>query len=120
MTLRACAERCGFSVAVEGEGLDREIRGAYASDLMSDVLGRAKKDYLWITVQTHVNVIAVAAARELAGVLLIGGQRPEPLTMQKAREESVTLLLSPSSAFEAAGRLYEAGIRGTAATDEAI
>lgn len=120
MTLRECAKALDFTVAVEGDDMDQEVRGGYVSDLMSDVLGKARKGYLWITVQTHVNVVAVAAARELAAVLLIGNQVPEPLTIEKAKEEGVTVLLSGMSAFEAAGRLYQTGLRTQAASDERI
>jgi hypothetical protein len=120
MTLRECAARCGFSVSVEGDGIDQEVRGGYVSDLMSDVLGHAGAGFLWITLQTHANIVAVAAARDLAGIVLIGGNSPEPLTLEKARAESVTLLLSDLPAFEAAGRLYALGIPGAAADNEGI
>jgi len=120
MTLRDCAARCGFTIAVPGEGLDTEVRGGYVSDLMSDVLGHARAGFLWVTLQTHANIIAVAAARDLAGVLLIGGNLPEAETIEKAREEAVTLLLSHRPAFEVVGRLYGLGIPGTATDDEGI
>jgi hypothetical protein len=98
--------RCG------DEHLEREVRGGYASDLMSDVMAHADEGDLWVTLQTHANTVAVAAMKELAGVILIGSREPEKETLEKARAKGVPLLVSPLSAFELVGRLYTMGLRG--------
>jgi hypothetical protein len=118
MKLAEIVQKCRLSVACPGEGLDREVRGGYVSDLMSDVLAHGRAGDLWVTLQTHANIVAVCAARDLAGVVLIGGNRPEPLTLEKARRESVVLLLSELPAFEVAGMLYALGLRGAGCGDE--
>ncbi len=40
------------------EGLDTEITGGYTSDLLSDVMGHIEEGMLWITMQTHQNILA--------------------------------------------------------------
>lgn len=92
--------------------LEREIRCGYVSDLLSDVIGNAQKGDLWITLQIHINVVAVALMKELSGIILIGNRRPEEATLEKAKAEKMPLLVSPLPAFEMVGRLYKAGIPG--------
>jgi len=93
--------------------LDKEVTGGYVSDLLSDVIAHAKSGNLWITLQTHRNIIAVAALKELAAVILVAGRTPDSETLAKAREEDVLVLASQLPAFELAGRLYQMGARGT-------
>jgi predicted transcriptional regulator len=112
MTLREVVETLDLQVRCGEVGLDREVTGGYASDLLSDVMGHARKGDLWITLQVHQNIVAVATLNELAGIVLVNGRDPEETTLRKAQEEGVPLMVSPCSTFEVAGRLYMLGIRG--------
>ena len=87
-------------------GMDRHIRGGYVSDLLSDVMGRIKDGYLWITMQSHMNIIAIAALRDLPAVLIVNGTTPAQEVIQKARDEGIALLGTSLTAFEAAGLIY--------------
>jgi len=75
-------------------------------------MANAKAGDVWVTLQVHQNIVAVAALKELAAVILIGGRQPERQTLAKAEEENIPLLLSELPAFEVAGRLYQMGISG--------
>ncbi len=92
----------------------RVVTGGYVSDLLSDVIARAEEGDVWITVQRHVNIVAVARLKGLAGVVLVGGREPDPDTLARADQEAVPLVTTPLGAFEAAGRLYHLGVRGRA------
>ncbi|MBI4495426.1 MAG: serine kinase [Deltaproteobacteria bacterium] len=87
--------------------LSAEFSGGYVSDLLSDVMANAKAGDLWVTLQVHKNIVAVATLKELAGIVIIGGRQPDQETVAKAEEEKIPLLLSPLPAFEVAGRLYQ-------------
>jgi len=106
VNLRELAEQLALEVKAGGEGLAGEIRGGYASDLISDVIAHAQAGDLWVTLQTHQNVVAVASMKDLAGVVLVNGRQPEQETLRKATEENVPLMVSPLPAFELIGRLY--------------
>ena len=45
---------------VFAEGRDENVTDGYTSDLLSDVMGNCPEGSLWITIQRHMNVIAVA------------------------------------------------------------
>jgi hypothetical protein len=90
---------------------DAEISGCYISDLLSDVLAHAQPGILWVTIQTHRNVVSVASMKDVAAVLFTCGRKPEPAVLHEAEEEGVVLLATPLSTHEAAGKLWEAGLR---------
>ena len=93
--------------------LDREVTGGYSSDLMSDVLAHGGEGNLWITLQVHQNIVAVASMKDVAGIILVNGREPEEETVRKAEAEGIPILVSRLSAFELAGRLYSLGVRAS-------
>ena len=114
MKLIDLVEGLGLTVEVAGDTLDVEVTGGYASDLISDVLAHAVAGDVWITLQTHQNIVAVASLKELAGIVLVGGREPQEDTLLKAAQEGVPILVSEMTTFELVGRLYELGFRGAA------
>lgn len=82
------------------------ITGAYCGDLLSDVLARARPGSLWITIQKHRNVIAVASLTGMSGVIITGGREPDRDTRESAKKEFIPLFSTPLDNFTAAGRLY--------------
>jgi hypothetical protein len=89
-----------------------EITGGYVSDLLSDVLANAPKGGVLVTVQVHLNVIAIAVHAELAGVIFALDRVPDETVQAKAVEEGIALYTTKASAFDVVGRLYELGLRG--------
>jgi predicted transcriptional regulator len=112
VTLRQIAQEMGLEVRAGGNGLEAEVRGGYASDIISDVLANAGEGTLWITHQRHPNTVAAAVLREVAAVVLANGREPEEETLRKAQEEHVPLLVSSLPAYELAGRLFCLGLPG--------
>jgi hypothetical protein len=94
---------------------DADITRGYASDLLSDVLANAPAGGILVTLQVHLNVIAVASHAGLRAVIFSCGRRPEDDVVERAAEEGLALLASPADTFELAGRLYELGLRGNPA-----
>ncbi len=93
--------------------LHEKVTGGFAGDLLSDVIAHSRKGNIWITIQTHPNIVAVATMKELSGIILAGGREPDGDTVQKAEEEGMPILVSPLLTFELVGRLYQVGISGT-------
>jgi predicted transcriptional regulator len=86
---------------------DAEVRGCYISDLLSDVLAHAHPGVLWVTIQTHHNVVSVASMKDVSAVLITCGRQPDPTVLAEARAEGIVLLSTPLTTFEAAGKLWE-------------
>ncbi len=89
-----------------------DLESACASDLMSDVLLFTKPSMLLVTGLTNPQAIRTADMAESPAVLFVRGKYPPPETLELAEEMGVAVMLSPYTMFEAAGLLYEAGLRG--------
>jgi hypothetical protein len=113
MTLGEVVEALNLEVRACSSEMERPVDGGYVSDLLSDVIAGAKEGDLWITLQLHQNVVAVAFLNNLAGIVIVGGREPDPDTLKKGEEQGVPIMVTALPAYEVAGRLYEMGIRRT-------
>lgn len=93
-----------------GSDLSREVSSGYACDLLSWVMAKGDQGMAWVTVQLHLNVIAVAALHEMSCVILPEGLRMEEACLQKAQEEGIALISSPLSAYALCAAMAGAGI----------
>jgi predicted transcriptional regulator len=87
--------------------LSNEITGGYVSDLLSDVIGNAKEGQIWITLQTHLNIIAVGSLKDISAIIIVKGLVPEADTIEKSNIENIPLLSTELDTFNIAGRLFE-------------
>lgn len=106
MKLKEIIEKLQLKVLTGQENLDVEVTGGYTSDLLSDVIANSKEGNLWITLQIHQNIIAVAKLKDLSGIIIVNSREPDEDTLQKAKEENVPLLGSEEMAYEVSGKLY--------------
>ena len=116
MKVKQLAEWFDLKVVAGANGLEREVIGGYCGDLLSDVMAHAPVGCIWLTVQGHANIVAVAVLREMAAVVLVGDREPDADALQKGDQESIPILRWPRSAYELAGELYAIGI-GAAPSD---
>lgn len=107
MTVKELVNKLDLTILSGAQGLDREIDGCYVSDLLSDVMGNAEMGNVWITLQTHKNVMAIASLKELACVILVKGQTASEETLAQSNEERIPFLSTKMQTFETAGKVYE-------------
>lgn len=107
MTVKEIVEKLNLKVFSGAEGLENEVKGGYTSDLLSDVMGFAKEGQLWITLQTHRNVMGIASLKDLAAIILVKGFVPDEDAVTASESEGIPILGSDMQAFELSGKLYE-------------
>ncbi len=112
MKVKEIINKLNLEVRAGTNRLDNEITGGYSSDLFSDVLANSGEGNIWITLQIHLNMVAVASLKGLSGVVIINGREPEEETLKKAEQENIPIMTSKMTAFELAGKLYSLGISG--------
>lgn len=106
MLVREMTEDLGLTEKTTSkEGGARQVEGGFTGDLLSHVMANANPGYVWITVQTHENIVAIASLLDLSCVVVCQREIPDE-TCQRATSEGVTLLWTADSAFDIAGRLY--------------
>ncbi len=88
---------------------DREVTGAYTSDLLSDVMARSEEGQVLITIQAHKNTVAVAVLKDLSGII-IASNRPVPDDMiEAARDEEIPVFVTDNNQYETGWRIHELG-----------
>jgi hypothetical protein len=113
MRLLELAETLGLEeLTSTAAAADADITHGYASDLLSDVLAHAPEGGVLITLQVHLNVIAVASHAGLRAVIFSCGRMPDDDILQRAAAEGLSLYGSKADTFELVGRLYQLGLRG--------
>ena len=106
MTVKDIIEKLDLKCLNEAN-LDAEVTGAYVSDLLSDVMGNARSGQVWITMQTHKNVTAIASLKDIPAVIIVRDGVPDPDMLEHAKEEDICLLVSKDATFQVCGKLYE-------------
>lgn len=107
MKVKELVEKLNLQVLSGTQGLDREIDGCYVSDLLSDVMGNAEMGNVWVTLQTHKNVMAIASLKELACVVLVKGQTASDDTLEQSNEEGIPFLSTSMQTYETVGKIYQ-------------
>ena len=111
MNLQQIIDRLNLTVLTDPRDFTLiQPNGGYTSDLLSCVMAGAKSNYLWITLQAHLNIVAVAALLEVAAIIVTENAQPDSATIAKANEQGVILLSTPKSTYEIDGKLWEMGI----------
>ena len=112
MTIQEIVKALSLKVISGQSNLDKVVSGGYASDLLSNVMGQANAGNIWITMQGHQNIVAVALLAGLTAIVIAGGVEPDPEAVRKAETEEIVMLTTTLSAYEVVGRLYQLGITG--------
>ena len=110
MMVKDLVDKFDLAVAAGKSGLDHVVTDGYCGDLLSEIMSNASPGCAWMTVQGHQNIVAVAVLREMAAIIITGGQTPDDETIKKADQEGIPILLWPNSSYQLAGRIFSAGV----------
>ena len=105
MTASEICAKVGGEIVSPADGAAAE--SVYVGDLLSDVMGHAGEGCALVTIQNHLNTIAVCT---LVGceVVVICHSRPVPPVMaEAAAREGVSVVVTPLSQYAAALALSE-------------
>ena len=112
MRLEELSRQLSLEVQTAPGKLGIEVTGGYASDLLSCVMAKAQEGNVWVTLQTHSNIVAVASLHNLAGIIVTEGMALERRTLERANEEGIPILTTELTTFTVVGRLFELGVPG--------
>ena len=90
--------------------LEKEVEDVYLGDLLSMVMAKANENSLWLTVQAHMNTIAIAEMLDISGVIFLEGVIPNEDVIKKADELNLLLMSSQQSAYSLSNKLVSLGI----------
>ena len=110
MQVKEFVEKTGLKVYGSQEALEKEISGVFVGDLLSWVMGNCEANQVWITVQSHLNIVAVSALKEISCLVIAHGAEVEEETINKAVEENIAICTSDLSAYEICKKCAELGL----------
>ncbi|WP_341877093.1 hypothetical protein [Defluviitalea saccharophila] len=110
MIVKELMEALGLTIVAGENGVDKEITTGYVGDLLSCVMAGAKPGAVWVTIQSHVNIVAVASLLNLSCIIVAEGAHVEKDTIEKANDEDIAVFSSDLTAFELVKKLTEIGI----------
>lgn len=111
MNLQQIIDRLSLTVLTEPKDFASITpTGGYSSDLLSCVMAGAKKGHLWVTLQAHLNIVAIAALNELTAIIITENAQPDPASIAKANQQGIVLLSTSQPTYEINGKLWELGI----------
>lgn len=95
-----------FELLNEGDELDREVTVPYCCDLLSIAMGRMPQGAAWVTVMANINALAVASLADAACIILAEGSSFDKSTIEKAKEQGITVLRTELPVFDTALLIY--------------
>ena len=113
MTLQEIIDALNLTVLTTKKDFQETVPSSgYTSDLLSCVMSGAGQGGIWVTLQSHANIVAVAALLDLCAVIITENAIPDQVVINRANDEGITLLLSKDRSFRVVGCLWEMGLRG--------
>ena len=109
MKLKDIVENLSLNVLTDFD--NKEVTGVYISDMLSDVMNKAQAGNLWVTIQTHKNIVAAANLIDISAVIVSQGTKVPEETIALANRYNVVILGSEDSTFALGGKLYQIGIK---------
>ena len=91
--------------------LNKPIKTAFMGDLLSVVMGKAPSDAVWMTIQSHINIVAVATLIETACIVVTEGYKVDEDAILKANDEDIVIISTKLSSYAVAAILCEMGVK---------
>lgn len=110
MVVKDVIDQLQLKIVAGEKGLSKKITSGFVGDLLSVVMGKSKEGAIWITIQSHVNIIAVAVLNDLSCIVITEGFEVDQETIAKANEENIPILTTTDSSFNIVRGLIELGL----------
>jgi predicted transcriptional regulator len=112
MTLKDIKELLDAEVICGEKQLDKEIKFAGGSDMMSDVLAFGQPGLLLLTGLSNSQSVRTADIIEVSAVIYVRGKKPDDIGIELAKEKNIPLLSTQHMMYTACGILYSKGVPG--------
>lgn len=110
MRVSELKEKLSAEIKAGANGADNEIKGCYIGDLLSLAMSKVDEGYAWITIQTNINIVAVATLSDAGCIIIPDGFVPDENTAEKADTEGIPILICDKSAYDITKILSSLGV----------
>lgn len=92
------------------EHLDKDVKSACGSDMMSDVLAFVKDQAVLLTGLMNMQVIRTAEMMDMVCVVFVRNKMPGDDIVELAKEKGIVVMTTEQRMYDACGKLYSAGL----------
>ena len=89
---------------------DKDVQGVFISDMLSDVMSVAQAGNLWLTVQTHKNIVSAANLIDVGAVIVTHNKKLNEDTINLANRFHVAIFSTSDTTYEMTRKLIEIGM----------
>ena len=113
MKISQVMELLDASVICGEDSLGKHVYSACGSDMMSDVLAYVKEQAVLLTGLTNLQVVRTAEMMDMKCIVFVRGKKPSDDITELAKESGIVLLCTEERMYDACGKLYENGLKGS-------
>ncbi len=110
MKIREIATVVKGTILCSAEQAETEVASACAFDMMSDVLAYVRDQGVLITGLINPQVVRTAVMVDICCIVFVCGKTPDVDMMKLAENYNIVFISTDMNSYEAAGRLYAAGL----------
>jgi len=112
MKIREIKELLNIEPITCSDKQDVDIKYAFASDLMSDVLALVNNDVVLITGLINIQTIRTAEMKDIKCIIFVRGKVPDENVIELAKQNDICILCTKQIMFNTCGLLYSSGLQG--------
>lgn len=110
MTVKDINELIEGSIITKNGSTSISVTSGFVGDLLSVVMGNAQEGCAWITIQSHINIVAVASLVGVSCIVVAEGFKVDEDAKEKAEEKEITIIESDLTAYQICCKLAVAGL----------
>jgi len=100
-----------FTLLNKDVDTNKVITSGYVCDLLSWAMANAKKGCAWVTVQTNINVIAIAHLHEMSCVIVTDSMVVKTDILKRATMENIPLITTKLNNYDVVKFLIDNDVR---------
>jgi hypothetical protein len=108
MTIAELKDKLGLKAL--NQVYENDVEGVFISDMVSDVMAGAGAGALWVTTQTHKNVVAAANLVDIPAIVVTRGKPVADETLEMASRAELTILSTDLETYDLICKLHDAGL----------
>ena len=105
MNVKELANELNLEIISDSGNMNQKVDGAFAGDLLSLAMSSVEKDNVWVTVQTNLNILAIASLTEASCVIVASSMNISDEVIQKAKDEEICLFRSKDNVYELCNKI---------------
>lgn len=107
MTLKDIIDNLNYELIVCSNPEEIEIKNAYTSDLLSDVMANASQESMIISIMAHKNTVAVAVMIDSPAIIICNNKEIPRDMIDAAIKENIAIIRTKDNQFITSYKIHK-------------